>query len=439
MGRDLRSPADGNRLMLNECASAPATAADAHRAIVAVWKMEQPRLITGLARMLRDIPLAEELTQEALVTALENWPKSGVPQRPGAWLMVTARRLAIDYFRRDRIRASKLQFIAMELEEAQREIPEFDWLDDDIGDELLRLIFTACHPILSREARTALTLRMVGGLTTEEIARAFLVPVSTIAQRIVRAKRTLSDSGLTYDTPRGDRLRDRMISVLEVIYLIFNEGYSATAGDEWMRIQLCDEARRLGRILTAVMPDEPEAHGLLSLMELNSSRAAARTDSSGSALLLDHQDRRQWDMIQVRRGLVSLVKALELGGGGGFYTLQATIAACHARAATPADTPWERIAILYGRLARSWPSPVIELNRAVAVAMSEGAEAGITIVDRLAEDPSLRDYHLLPSVRGDLLERLGRLPEARAAFATAATMTANARERELLLKRATSL
>ena len=439
MGRDLRSPADGNRLMLNECASAPATAADAHRAIVAVWKMEQPRLITGLARMLRDIPLAEELTQEALVTALENWPKSGVPQRPGAWLMVTARRLAIDYLRRDRIRASKLQFIAMELEEAQRQIPEFDWLDDDIGDELLRLIFTACHPILSREARTALTLRMVGGLTTEEIARAFLVPVSTIAQRIVRAKRTLSDSGLTYDTPRGDRLRDRMISVLEVIYLIFNEGYSATAGDEWMRIQLCDEARRLGRILTAVMPDEPEAHGLLSLMELNSSRAAARTDSSGSALLLDHQDRRRWDMIQVRRGLVSLVKALELGGGGGFYTLQATIAACHARAATPADTPWERIAILYGRLARSWPSPVIELNRAVAVAMSEGAEAGLSIVDRLAEDPSLRDYHLLPSVRGDLLERLGRLPEARAAFATAATMTANARERELLLKRATGL
>ena len=439
MGRDLRSPADGNRLMLNECASAPATAADAHRAIVAVWKMEQPRLITGLARMLRDIPLAEELTQEALVTALENWPKSGVPQRPGAWLMVTARRLAIDYLRRDRIRASKLQFIAMELEEAQREIPEFDWLDDDIGDELLRLIFTACHPILSREARTALTLRMVGGLTTEEIARAFLVPVSTIAQRIVRAKRTLSHSGLTYDTPRGDRLRDRMISVLEVIYLIFNEGYSATAGDEWMRIQLCDEARRLGRILTAVMPDEPEAHGLLSLMELNSSRAAARTDSSGTALLLDHQDRRRWDMIQVRRGLVSLVKALELGGGGGFYTLQATIAACHARAATPADTPWERIAILYGRLERSWPSPVIELNRAVAVAMSEGAEAGLTIVDRLAEDPSLRDYHLLPSVRGDLLERLGRLPEARAAFATAATMTANARERELLLKRATSL
>jgi RNA polymerase sigma factor (sigma-70 family) len=415
-----------------------ATAADAHRAILAVWRIEQPRLITGLARMLRDVPLAEELTQEALVAALERWPETGVPDKPGAWLMATARRRALDHLRRRRMLDRKHAMVAHELEAEQQAMPDLDSdLDDDIGDEMLRLVFTACHPRLSREARVALALRMICGLTTEEIARAFLLPDATIAQRLVRAKRTLSDPGLAYETPRGEELSARLGTVLEVVYLIFNEGYAAAHGDDWMRPQLCAEALRMGRVLIAIAPREPEAHGLLALMELNASRAAARTDADGEPILMLEQNRGLWDQLQIRRGLIALARVRKLGGEGGSYALQAAVVACHARAAEASDTDWRRIAGLYGRLAALAPSPVIELNRAIAVAMAEGPEAGLAILDGLAGDPALKTYHLLPSVRGDLLQKLSRHDEARAAFEAAATLAGNRRERDLLTRRAT--
>jgi RNA polymerase sigma factor (sigma-70 family) len=418
--------------------SAVVTAADTHRAIVAAWRIEQPRLITSLARMLRDVPLAEELTQEALLAALERWPESGVPERPGAWLMATAKRRALDHLRRRRMLARKHEMVAREMEAEQQAMPDLDGpLDDDIGDELLRLIFTACHPRLSREARAALALRMICGLTTDEIARAFLVPDSTIAQRIVRAKRTLSDSGLAYETPRGEELSARLGSVLEVVYLIFNEGYTAARGEDWLRPQLCDEALRLGRVLVAVAPHEPEAHGLLALMELNASRTAARTDEAGEPILMPDQNRALWNQLQIRRGMRALGRAAELGGAGGFYALQAAIVACHASAETAAETDWRRISGLYADLAASRPSPVIELNRAIAVSMAEGPLAGLEIVESLISEPSLRTYHLLPSVRGDLLQKVGRYDEACAAFQAAAALTGNRREQDFLKRRAT--
>ncbi|HWX89877.1 MAG TPA: RNA polymerase sigma factor [Rhizomicrobium sp.] len=411
----------------------------AHRAILAVWRIEQPRLITSLARMLRDVPLAEDLTQESLLAALEHWPRTGVPEKPGAWLMATAKHRALDHLRRGKMLARKHALVAVELEQQERAMPDPD-LDDDIGDEMLRLIFTACHPLLPPQARAALALRMVCGLTTAEIARAFLVPETAIAQRIVRAKRSLSDSGLGYETPRGAALAERLASVLEVVYLIFNEGYTAARGDDWMRPQLCAEALRLGRILTAVAPAEPEVHGLLALMELNASRAAARTDAEGAPILLLDQNRTLWDQLQIRRGLHALAKARELarelGDADGFYMLQAAILACHALAATAEATDWPRIAALYGELAALAPSPVIELNRAVAVGMAEGPQAALTMVDRLADEPALKAYHLLPTVRGDLLQKLGRYDEARAAFQAAAALTANRREQDLLRRRA---
>ncbi|MBW8728281.1 MAG: RNA polymerase sigma factor [Inquilinus limosus] len=417
--------------------AAAVTAADAHRAILAVWRIEQPRLITSLARMLRDVPLAEELTQEALVAALERWPETGVPERPGAWLMAAAKRRAFDHLRRRRMLGRKHEVIARDLEQQQQAMPDLDSaLDDDIGDELLRLVFTACHPLLSREARAALALRMICGLTTEEIARAFLVPEATVAQRIVRAKRTLSNSGLAYETPHGEALSQRLSSVLEVVYLIFNEGYTAARGEDWMRPLLCDEALRLGRVLTSIAPQEPEAHGLLALMELNASRRAARTDAAGDPILLLDQDRRRWDQLQIRRGLRALGRAQALGGAGGVYALQAAMVACHAQAGTAAETDWPRIVELYTALAALARSPVVELNRAVAVGMAQGPEAALAIVDRLADEPALRNYHLLPSVRGDLLRKLGRHREARAAFEAAAAQAGNRRERDLLLRRA---
>jgi RNA polymerase sigma factor (sigma-70 family) len=413
------------------------TAADTHRAILAVWRIEQPRLITSLARMLRDVPLAEDLTQEALLAALERWPVTGIPEKPGAWLMVSASRRALDHLRRGRMRKRKHAMIASDMEEEQRVMPDLDsTLDDDIGDEMLRLIFTACHPLLSREARAALALRMICGLTTEEIARAFLLPTATIAQRIVRAKRTLSESGLAYETPRGEELPKRLSSVLEVVYLIFNEGYTAARGDDWSRPQLCHEALRMGRVLTAVAPHEPEAHGLLALMELNSSRAAARTDDAGDPILMLDQNRALWDQIQIRRGMQALGRAQELGRRGGFYALQAAIVACHAQAGTASDTDWSRIAGLYAELAAVVRSPVIELNRAIAVSMAESPQAGLAIVEGLLGEPALKSYHLLPSVRGDLLHKLGRYDEARGAFEEAAALAGNRRERDLLRRRA---
>jgi RNA polymerase sigma factor (sigma-70 family) len=413
------------------------TVADVHRAILAVWRIEQPRLITSLARMLRDVPLAEELTQEALLAALEQWPTTGVPEKPGAWLMTTARRRALDHLRRGPMLERKHEMLALDLEEQQQAMPDWDAaLDDDIGDEMLRLIFTACHPLLSREARTALALRMICGLTTEEIARAFLLPDATIAQRIVRAKRTLSDSGLAYETPHGAELAERLSSVLEVVYLIFNEGYAAARGQDWLRPQLCNEALRMGRVLTSIAPDEPEAHGLLALMELNASRMAARTDAAGEPILLLGQNRALWDQFQIRRGMLALGRAHELGGAGGFYALQAAIVACHAGAGTAGETDWSRIARLYAELAAVVRSPIIELNRAVAVGMAEGPAAGLSIVDRLLHEPALKAYHLLPSVRGDLLHKLGRHEEARAAFETAAALAGNRREQDLLRRRA---
>ena len=409
------------------------TAADVHRSILAVWRIEQPRLITGLSRMLRDVTLAEDLTQEALVAALEHWPVTGVPDRPGAWLMATAKRRALDDLRRRSMLARKQAMLIRDLEQEQQAMPDLDAaLDDDIGDELLRLIFTACHPKLSREARAALALRMICGLTTEEIARAFLQPEATIAQRIVRAKRTLSESGLAYETPHGSELSERLASVLEVFYLIFNEGYAAASGDEWLRPQLCHDALRMGRVLTRVAPQEAESHGLLALMELNASRISARTDAAGDPILLMDQNRMLWDRLQIRRGLSALARARELGGGQGFYALQAAIIACHARATTPEDTEWPRIAALYGELSDLVRSPVIELNRAVAIGMAEGPAAALAIVDGLAGEPELKNYHHLQSVRGDLLRKLCRFAEARAAFEAAARLAGNKRERALL-------
>ena len=412
-------------------------AADAHRAILAVWRIEQPRLITSLARMLRDVPLAEDLTQDALLAAFETWPATGIPEKPGAWLLATARRRAVDHLRRGKMLERKHATIVRDMEAEQQAVPDFDSaLDDDIGDEMLRLIFTACHPRLSREARAALALRMICGLTTEEIARAFLVPAATIAQRIVRAKRTLAESGLAYETPRGDELSQRLSSVLEVVYLIFNEGYTAARGDDWLRPQLCNEALRIGRVLTAIAPREPEVHGLVALMELNASRAAARIDAAGEPILLLEQNRALWDQLQIRRGMRTLIRARELGGARGFYVLQAAIIACHAEAKTAAVTDWPRIAGLYAELAAIAPSPVIELNRAVAIGLAEGPEAGLSIVDRLVGEPALEGYHLLPSVRGDLLYKLGRYDEARAAFEAAAALAGNRREHDLLRRRA---
>ncbi|MFB9263227.1 RNA polymerase sigma factor [Bradyrhizobium erythrophlei] len=412
-------------------------AADIHRTILGVWRIEQPRLITSLSRMLRDVPLAEDLTQETLIAALEHWPVTGVPEKPGAWLMATAKRRALDHLRRNRMLNQKHGMLAHDLAREQETMPDFDSaLDDDIGDELLRLIFTACHPRLSREARAALALRMICGLTTEEIARAFLEAETTIAQRIVRAKRTLSESGLAYETPRGEELSERLASVLEVVYLIFNEGYTASRGGEWLRPQLCDEALRMGRVLTSIAPQEPEAHGLLALMELNASRMAARTDARGDPILLMDQNRALWDRLQIRRGRLALARARKLGGVGGFYALQAAIIACHAEADTSDVTDWRRIAALYGDLAALVASPVIELNRAVAVGMAEGPQAALAIVDDLAREPALKSYHLLPSVRGDLLHKLGRFAEARAAFEQAAALAGNKREHDLLLRRA---
>ena len=408
-----------------------------HRTILAVWRIEQPRLITSLSRMLRDVPLAEDLTQEALLAALEHWPASGVPEQPGAWLMATARHRALDHLRRRQMLARKQGMVALDMEQEQQAMPDFDAaLDDDIGDEMLRLIFTACHPRLSREARAALALRMICGLTTEEIARAFLLPEATIAQRIVRAKRTLSESGLAYEVPRGEELSERLASVLEVVYLIFNEGYTAARGEHWLRPQLCNEALRIGRVLTSIAPHEPEAHGLLALMELNASRTAARTDAAGEPILLLDQNRARWDRLQIRRGMQALGRARELGGSAGFYALQAAIVACHAEADTADVTDWARIAGFYAELASLVRSPVIELNRAVAVGMAEGPAAGLAMVDRLVHEPALRNYHLLGSVRGDLLHKLGRYDEARAALEAAAALAGNQRERDLLKRRA---
>src|SRR5436190_9240294 len=413
------------------------TVADIQRSIIAVWRIEQPRLLTSLSRMLRDVPLAEDLTQEALLTALEQWPVAGIPQKPGAWLMAIAKRRALDQLRRRQMLARKHEMVERDMEQEQQAMPDFDSaLDDDIGDELLRLIFTACHPRLSREARAALALRMICGLTTDEIARAFLLPEATIAQRIVRAKRTLSESGLAYETPRGAELSERLGSVLEVVYLIFNEGYTAARGDEWLRPQLCNDALRMGRVLTSIAPQESEAHGLLALMELNGSRTAARTDEAGDPILLMDQNRGLWDQLQIRRGMSALARARELGGSGRFYALQAAIIACHAQAATSNETPWPRISELYAELAAVVRSPIIELNRAVAVGMAEGPAAALAIVDSLANEPVLKAYHLLPSVRGDLLHKLGRFAEARAAFETAASLAGNAREQEFLKRRA---
>jgi RNA polymerase sigma factor (sigma-70 family) len=415
------------------------TAADTHRAILAVWRIEQPRLITSLAKLLRDVPLAEDLTQEALVAALEVWPVTGVPEKPGAWLMTTAKRRALDQLRRRRMLERQHQRIQWDLEVQEQAAPGPEAaLDDDIGDELLRLVFTACHPILSHEARAALALRMICGLTTEEIARAFLVPEATVAQRVVRAKRTLSDSGLAYETPREEELSQRLSSVLEVVYLVFNEGYTAARGQDWLRPQLCNEALRMGRVLTSIAPHEPEAHGLLALMELNAARTAARTDSMGEPILMLDQDRGLWDRLLIRRGMQALERARELGGTGGFYALQAAIIACHSEATTSADTDWPRIAGLYAQLGALGHSPVVELNRAVAIGMTEGAAAALEIVDRLSREPALKSYHLLPSVRGDLLYKLGRYEEAHTAFEAALTLVGNGRERNLLRSRATA-
>ncbi len=414
------------------------TASDAYRAIDAVWRIESARLIAGLARMVRDVGLAEELAQDALVAALEQWPESGVPRNPGAWLMAIGKRRAIDSLRRNQRFERKLEELGRELdvggEQAATELDAV--LDDDIEDDLLRLLFTACHPVLSTEARVALTLRVLSGLTTEEIARAFLVPESTVAQRIVRAKRTLAAARVPFEVPQGPELVDRLSSVLEVIYLVFNEGYAATAGDDWMRPALCEEALRLGRVLAELMPNEPEVHGLVALMEIQASRSAARSGPSGEPVLLLDQDRGRWDQLFIRRGLTALERAEALGGALGPYALQAAIAACHARARTPEETDWARIAALYEALAQLAPSPVVELNRAVALAMAFGPATGLELVDALTSEPSLKGYHLLPSVRGDLLAKLGRFDEARDEFQRAASLTHNERERTLLLERA---
>ncbi len=412
------------------------TATDTHRAIDAVWRIESAKLIAGLARMVRDVGWAEDLAQEALLAALEQWPEAGIPEKPGAWLMATAKRRAIDHFRRGQMLDRKHEELGREYEIREQSVPDFDTaLDDEIGDDLLRLIFTACHPVLSTEARVALTLRLLGGLTTEEIARAFLVPEATVAQRIVRAKRTLSEANVPYEVPRGAELAARLAAVLQVIYLIFNEGYSATSGEDWMRPGLCEDALRLGRIVAGLMPLEPEVHGLAALMEIQASRSRARTGPAGEPVLLLQQDRRRWDQLLIRRGLAALERAEKLGGARGPYVLQASIAACHARAVRAEETDWSRIAALYAELASVAPSPVVELNRAVAVGMAFGPAAGLEVVDGLIREPALAGYHLLPSVRGDLLVKLGRLDEARGELERAASLTRNARERELLRER----
>ena len=414
------------------------TATDTHSAIDAVWRIESARIIAGLTRIVRDVGLAEELAQDALVAALEQWPQSGIPDNPGAWLMAAAKNRAIDLWRRNKRLELKHAELGRELQ-AQQEmaVPNFEAaLDDDIGDDLLRLVFISCHPVLATEARVALTLRLLGGLTTDEIARAFLAPEPTIAQRIVRAKRTLADERVPFEVPRGSELASRLSSVLEVIYLIFNEGYSATAGDDWMRPGLCEDALRLGRILAELAPKEPEVHALVALMEIQASRSSARTDPSGEPILLLDQNRGMWDQLLIRRGLAALERAEKLGGARGPYALQAAIAACHARARTPQETDWPRIVGLYEELGRLTPSPVVELNRAVAVAMASGPAAGLEIIDALVSEPSLKAYHLLPSVRGDFLFKLGRFAEARLEFERAASLTRNTRERNLLLGRA---
>jgi len=409
-----------------------------HRVINAVWRIESAKIIAGLARIVRDVGLAEDLAQDALVAALEQWPEQGVPDNPAAWLTAVAKHRAIDRLRRSKLQERKHEEIILELNSrSDSTAPDFvAALDDDIGDDLLRLIFTACHPALSTEARAALTLRLLGGLTTGEIARAFLVPEPTIAQRIVRAKRTLAEARIPFEVPRAAEFGVRLSSVLEVIYLIFNEGYSATAGETWMRLELCDEALRLGRILSGLVPQEPEVHGLVALMEIQASRARARIGPSGEIVPLFEQNRARWDQLLIRRGLAALDRAETLGGALGPYALQAAITACHARAHAPEETDWERIVALYDALAQLAPSPVVELNRAVAVGMAFGPEAGLELVDDLISEPSLESYHLLPSVRGDLLAKLGRNDEARVEFERAAALTHNARERELLLKRA---
>ncbi len=418
--------------------TASGTKHETHRAIDAVWRIESARLIAGLTRMLRDVGLAEELAQDALVAALECWPQSGVPDNPGAWLMATAKHRAIDRLRRSKLLQRKHAQLAHELESEQQDAAAQveAALDDDIGDDLLRLVFTACHPLLSTQAQVALTLRLLGGLGTDEIARAFLLPEPTIAQRIVRAKRTLANAHVPFEVPRADELAARLASVLGVIYLIFNEGYSATSGDDWMRPQLCEEALRLGRIVAELVPNEPEVHGLVGLMEIHASRMLARVAPTGELVLLLDQDRARWDRLLIGRGLAALERAEKLAGARGAYALQAAIAACHARALTPQDTDWARIVELYGAVAQLTPSPVVELNRAVAVAMLSGPAAGLALVDALASEPSLKRYHLLPSVRGDFLAKLGRVDEARVEFERAATLTRNARERDLLLGRA---
>ncbi|HEX4684511.1 MAG TPA: RNA polymerase sigma factor [Gemmatimonadaceae bacterium] len=417
------------------------TAPDAHRAIDAVWRIESPKLIARLTRMTGDLGTAEDLAQDALVAALENWPTSGVPSNPGAWLMQTAKRRAIDLLRRDSMLERKHAQVSAELEDQREEatVRLDEAIDDHVGDDLLRLIFTTCHPLLSREARVALTLRLLGGLTTDEIARAFLVSEATVAQRIVRAKKTLSEARVPFEVPRGDELQSRLSSVLGVIYLVFNEGYSATAGEDWVRPALCEDALRLGRVLAGLAPDEPEVHGLVALMEIQASRLRARVGPNGEPILLLDQDRSRWDWLLIRRGIAALVRAEALGGPPGSYTLQAAIAACHARARTADATDWPRIAALYGTLMEVMPSPIVELNRAVAVSMASGPAAGLALADGLRDDPALKDYHLLPSVRGDLLAKLGRNSEARAEFQRAAGMARNAREREFLLNRVAAL
>ena len=415
-----------------------------HKTIEAVWRIESARVIAGLTRLTRDVGLAEDLAQEALLAALEQWPRSGVPDNPGAWLTAAAKRRAIDLFRRNAVAERKHEELARELEALEQTSPDLDsTLDSTISDDLLRLVFIACHPVLATESRAALTLRLLGGLTTDEIARAFLTPEPTIAQRIVRAKRTLADKHIPFEVPRGPELAARLSSVLEVIYLIFNEGYSATAGDDLMRPALCEDALRLGRILAELTPQEPEVHGLVALMEIQASRTRARITSTGEPVLLFDQNRAQWDQLLIHRGLTAIERAHTINAGlanagRGSYLLQAEIAACHARARMPSETDWARIVILYTELAQITPSPVIELNRAVAVSMAHGPQAGLTLVDALASEPSLARYHLLPSVRADLLYKLGRYPEARAEFERAAALTRNIRERDLLLSRAAS-
>jgi RNA polymerase sigma factor (sigma-70 family) len=410
---------------------------DTNRAIDAVWRIESARLIAGLTRIVRDVGLAEDLAQDSLIAALEQWPESGIPDKPGAWLMATAKHRAIDLFRRRTLLERKHEELGRELEAKEMAVPDFDAaIDDDIGDDLLRLVFISCHPVLSTEARVALTLRLLGGLTTEEIARAFLISEATVAQRIVRAKRTLADKRVPFEVPRGADLAARLSSVLEVIYLVFNEGYTATAGDDWMRPGLCEDALRLGRILAELAPKEPEVHGLVALMEIQASRSRARVGPSGEPILLLDQNRARWDQLLIRRGLAALERARAASTAPGQYVLQAAIAACHARAGTPQQTDWAGIAALYNLLTQVAPSPVVELNRAVAHSMAFGPATGLELVDALRSEPSLRNYHLLPSVRGDLLFKLGRFEEARAEFGHAASLTQNSRERDLLLKRA---